>query len=385
VRTTFRRKWHSTRWAWAAVAVVALAVSACSTPSDQAASSGTQAADTQAADTSSSAAGTQAETAQSTDSGSSEISSATESAAPANDGPLNIAYMSFAVANSFDAPMLAAAQAVAADNNAKVTVFDANNDPQVQHSQLQDVITSKKYDGIITQPIFGTGLVDLVTQAVDQGIKVVNINQILGPDLTTAEPQVPGMSASVALVPTDLGKNIGEQTVAACAARSLDPCTVGYLYDIKASALDVAMRDGFNEATKGSPIKIVAEGESFFTATVALGAVQDMLTAHPDIQVIVGSDQGIQGAVQAIDAAGKAKDISLVGYGGSATGVAGVAAGTWFSTVLMTPASEGRLGMQALIKAIRTGEDSGAINPTEGLPEVITKDNASSFTAEWLG
>jgi hypothetical protein len=193
------------------------------------------------------------------------------------------------------------------------------------------------------------------------------------------------MSASVALVPTDLGKNIGEQTVAACAARSLDPCTVGYLYDIKASALDVAMRDGFNEATKGAPIKIVAEGESFFTATVALGAVQDKLTAHPDIQLIVGSDQGIQGAVQALDAAGKAKDISLVGYGGSATGVAGVAAGTWFSTVLMTPASEGRLGMQALIKAIRTGEDSGAINPTEDLPEVITKDNAGEFTAEWLG
>jgi ribose transport system substrate-binding protein len=293
--------------------------------------------------------------------------------------------MSFAVANSFDAPMLAAAQAVAADNNAKLTVFDANNDPQLQHSQLQDVITSKKYDGIITQPIFGTGLVDLVKQAVDQGIKVVNINQILGPDLTTAEPQVPGMSASVALVPTDLGKNIGEQAVAACAARSLDPCTVGYLYDIKASALDVAMRDGFNEATKGSPIKIVAEGESFFTATVALGAVQDMLTAHPDIQLIVGSDQGIQGAIQAIDAAGKTGTVSLVGYGGSATGVAGVAAGTWFSTVLMTPASEGRLGMQALIKAIRTGEDSGAVNPTEGLPEVITKDNASEFTAEWLG
>ena len=36
---------------------------------------------------------------------------------------LKLAYMSFAVANSYDAPMLAAAQAVAGENNAKITVF----------------------------------------------------------------------------------------------------------------------------------------------------------------------------------------------------------------------------------------------------------------------
>src|SRR6185312_10984697 len=187
--------------------------------------------------------------------------------APKNDKALNIAYMSFAVANSYDAPMLAAAQAVAADNNAKITVFDANNDPQAQFTQLQNVITSGKYDGIITQPIFGTGLVDLVTQAIDQGIKVVNINQILGPDFTTNKPQIKGLSANVTFVPTDIGKKIGEQVVAACASQNLDPCTVGYLYDIKASVLDVAIRDGFNAAIKGSPVKVVAEGESFFTAT----------------------------------------------------------------------------------------------------------------------
>lgn len=380
------RKRRPALWALAAVAAVALVVSACSTPSDQAASSstespGTASADTQSSDTSTPAA----ETEQSATSAATGESSATESTAPANDGPFNIAYLSFAVANSFDAPMLASAQAVAADNNAKVTVFDANNDPQAQYSQLQDVITSKKYDGIIAQPIFGTGLVDLVKQAVDEGIKVVSINQILGPDMTTNDPQVPGMSASVAIPPTQLGRNLGEQTVAACAARSLDPCVVGYLYDIKASALDVAIHDAFNKAIDGSPVKVAAEGESFFTATVALGAVQDMLTAHPDIQVITASDQGIQGAVQAIEAAGKTGKVSLVGYGGSATGVAGVAAGNWFATVLMTPASEGRLGMQALIKALRTGEDSGGINPTEGLPEVITKDNSGEFTAEWVG
>lgn len=381
MRTTFRKNWRTASAAMAIVAVAALALAACSTPSEQAASNSSPTSESSAAETTPSDSSTQPE--QTSDS--SDTSDTTESSEPVNDGPLTIAYLSFAVANSFDAPMLAAAQAVAADNNAKLTVFDANNDPQAQYSQLQDAITSKKYDGVIVQPIFGTGLIDLVTQAVNDGIKVVSINQILGPDMNTNEPQVPGLSASVAIPATQLGKNLGEQTVAACAARSLDPCVIGYLYDIKASALDVAIRDAFDAAVAGSPVQIAAEGESYFTATVALGAVQDMLTAHPDITLVVGSDQGIQGAVQAIEAAKKTGDVSLVGYGGSATGVAGVAAGNWSATVLMTPASEGRLGTQALIKALRTGEDSGGINPTEGLPEVITKDNASEFTAEWVG
>jgi ribose transport system substrate-binding protein len=96
-----------------------------------------------------------------------------------------IAYLSFAVTNSYDSPMLAAAKAVAEAAGAEVTVFDANNDPKVQYQQLQDAITSGKFQGIITQPIFGTGLTDLAVQAIEAGIKVVNMDQILGPDLTT--------------------------------------------------------------------------------------------------------------------------------------------------------------------------------------------------------
>ncbi len=93
-------------------------------------------------------------------SGSGTSSAPPSSAAPT--GTAQIAYLSFAVANSYDAPMLAAAQAAASDNNAKLTVFDAKNDPKTQYSQLQNVISSGTYQGVIVQPIFGTGLTDLV-------------------------------------------------------------------------------------------------------------------------------------------------------------------------------------------------------------------------------
>jgi ribose transport system substrate-binding protein len=315
---------------------------------------------------------------------SSSSSTGSSSGTTANAGKqLKIAYLSFAVANSYDAPMLAAAQAVAGENNTKLTVFDANNDPNKQFSQLQNVITQGGYDGVILQPIESTNLITPAQDAISKKIKVANIDQILGPKLDTVEKQVEGQSVNVTFVPTDIGTKLGKLVVQACSQNNLSPCKVGYLYDIKASALDVAIRKAFNTAIAGSPVKVVAEGQSFFTPAKGLAATQDMLQAQPDLNLIVGADQGIEGGSQAI---GK-KKVILVGYGGSAAAQQGVASGAWFGDVAQNPATEGRLGTQQLIQAIRTGKDFPAVNAVDQLPGdgVITKENASQFHPEWPG
>jgi ribose transport system substrate-binding protein len=322
----------------------------------------------------------------SSSSGSSTSSS--QSANASNSKHLTIAYLSFAVENSYDAPMLAAAEAVASDNNATLKVFDANNSSQTQYSQLQDVITSGQYDGIILQPIFGTGLVPLVQQAIAKGIKVVNMDQVLGPNYNTDAPQVSGLAANVMFVPTEIGTKLGNLVVQACQSKNLNPCNVGYLYDIKASALDVAISGAFNKAIAADPgVKVVAQGQSFFSPTDGLTAVQDMLAAKPDLNLIVGSDQGIEGGVQAVAAKHLTGKVILVGYGASAAALAGVASGAWYGDVAQAPASEGRLATQAMIKALRTGQNSGGIDPVAELPNngIVTKSNVSQFTAEWPG
>jgi len=318
----------------------------------------------------------------------SSTSSSSQSANTSNSKHLTIAYLSFAVENSYDAPMLAAAQAVASDNNATLKVFDANNSPQTQYSQLQDVITSGQYDGIILQPIFGTGLIPLVQQAIAKGIKVVNMDQVLGPNYATDAPQVSGLAANVMFVPTEIGTKLGDMVVQACQSKNLNPCNVGYLYDIKASALDVAISGAFNKAIAADPgVKVVAQGQSFFSPTEGLTAVQNMLQANANLNLIVGSDQGIEGGVQAVAAKHLTDKVILVGYGASAAALAGVASGAWFGDVAQAPASEGRLAVQAMIRALRNGQDSGGIDPVAQLPNngIVTKANVSQFTAEWPG
>ena len=329
-------------------------------------------------------------------SSSSAPAAATSSAAPAASAAAatsaapkaaTIAYLSFAVDNSYDAPMLAAAQAVASADGATLKVFDANNSPQTQFDQLQTVINSGQYNGIITQPIESTGLVSLVKEAIAKGIKVVNMDQILGASLSTAAPQIAGLSANVTFVPTTIGTQLGQQVVAACASKKLSPCKVGYLYDIKASSLDTAIYGAFTAAIKGSPVQVVTYGQSYFTPTIGLTAVETMLQATPGLDLIVGSDQGIEGAMTALSTTDKADHVLLVGYGASAAAVAGIQSGAVYSDVAQAPSAEGTDAVKALVAAIESGKVSGTIDPVAGFPDsgVVNKADVSQFTPEWQG
>ncbi|GAA3213482.1 hypothetical protein GCM10017690_26600 [Microbacterium terregens] len=304
------------------------------------------------------------------------------------DETLQIAYISFAVANTYDEPMLAAAEEVAAAGNAEITVFDANLDPALQGTLIEDVIASGQYDGMIVQPVYGPAIVDVVQEAMDAGLTVVNIDQILGEDFTTAKTQLKGLSANVLQVPSELGRKLGEKTVEGCAAANLDPCNVAFLHDLKSSSVSIAIWDAFTEATAGSPVTVVAEGETFWNPAAAQTALADIITGNSDIDAVVTSDQGLQGSVLAIEAAGQAAgDYLLVGYGGAEWGRQKVAEGIVFADVVMAPATMGKLGMEALIDALRNDNHWGDRDPSADFPNdgIMTKDTADQFTGEWPG
>jgi ribose transport system substrate-binding protein len=298
---------------------------------------------------------------------------------------IRVAYLSYAVANSYDAPMLAAAKTVAAVDGVSVTVFDAQNSYQTQVSQLQDVINSGRYQGVITQPIYGAALISTVQKAIKKHIKVVNIDQILGKSYTTDQIQVKGLSGNVVFFPSRIGTQLATLTNQACAGAN--PCNVALIHNFEGYEPDAAITAAY-KAKLGtfSNDSIVAEADGQYAVSVALTQVQNILVAHSNLNVIVGSDQDCEGAQSALTAASNSS-VKLVCYGASAAGVAGVKSGAWFADVAQAPASEGRIGMQMLIKAIRTGKKQGSKNPVASLPDkgILTKADAGAFVAEWPG
>ena len=53
----------------------------------------------------------------------------------------------------------------------------------------------------------------------------------------------------------------------------------------------------------------------------------------------------------------------MVGFGASAAGLYVSAGGALFGDVAQAPATEGQIGVQALIDAIRTGKVTGGVDP----------------------
>jgi ribose transport system substrate-binding protein len=321
-------------------------------------------------------------------SSSSSASSAATSSSSASGKTYNVAYLSYAVANDYDKGMLANAQAVAAKNNIKITVFDAANSSNTQYSQMQTAISSGKYQGIITQPIVGTALVPLVQQAIAAGIKVVNMDQILGSNLRTAAPQVAGLSGNAVFNPYNGGVTDGKLSAQACEALKANPCDVGFLYDVKASNLDGAVHAGFLVGLATDPnAKITNTGQTNFTQAGGLSASQNMLTANPNLDVIWGSDQGAEGAASAVAQAGKQGKVLIIGAGGGSIAIADVKSGVLYGELFNAPATEGTVAMQMMAKALTTGQSSGGVNVAATFPNAgaITKANVDQFKAQYTG
>ena len=305
----------------------------------------------------------------------------------AADEPYQVAYLSASSANTWLLSSRLEMEAVAAASNVEITEFDAQFDPGLQTTQFQDVIASGAYDGVILVALTGIATAPDIAAALDAGMKVVILNQVVGEDYTTSAPQVPGVSANVMAAPFVNGRRLGELTVLACA--DLDPCEVVYIYGIKGLPIDDAARAGLDEVIASHPaITIVAEGEGQYLGPEGgINATQDILQVAPDFDVLVGADQSVQGAEIVLADEGKLDQVRLVGWGGSVPAIEGIADGRWFGGVFGAPGDEGRIAMEAMVSALTGGPDLGGVDPLADLPDngLVTADNVHLFTPQWDG
>jgi ribose transport system substrate-binding protein len=307
-------------------------------------------------------------------------------AAQAAKKPIQVAYISYAVGNSYDAPMLAAAKAVAGASGVKVTVFDGGYNPASQVTAMQNIISSGKYQGVLLQTIYGPAEISQVKAVIAHKIKVVNIDQILGTKYTTDQIQVKGLSGNVVFFPSKIGTQLANIVGKACGSTS--PCKIGLVHNVHTGEPDVAITAAFNAtlASKYPNVQTVAEDDGYYAVGTSTTVVQAFLQAHPDLNFVVGADQNCEGAQNALTAASNTT-VKLVCYGASAQANAGLKSGQWVADVAQMPATEGQLGMQMLIKAIKTGKPQGSKNPVASIPNngILTASNVKNFSAEWPG
>lgn len=294
-----------------------------------------------------------------------------ETGAVGEDDSVSLAFFGFARANSFAQATWAGIQEVAEQEGATAEFFDPNFDSARQVSQIQNATVSGDFDAFIVQANDGNAVVPAVQDAIDAGIVVVAEFTPVGARYDTLEPQVEGMTF-VGEPPAENGEVLGQMGVDAC--EGIDPCRVAYLEGFKALPLDNARTEAVHEQLEAADnIELVTSIEGGYLQETGLSATQNVLQAHPDVDVIIGSAQAIQGAEQALDDAGfepglEQNQVKLIGNGGSEQAVNGVKQERWFAAYVIPERDAGKKAAELAIAAAR-GEEIPASFDTRELQE----------------
>ncbi|MFE3106817.1 sugar ABC transporter substrate-binding protein [Kitasatospora indigofera] len=319
-------------------------------------------------------------------SSSGKVATSTTTPGPASaagtETPKRIAFFGFAKANSFATATFAGVEQYAKAHNATAQFFDPNFDAQAQVGQIQDAITSKRFDVFIIQANDGNAVQLPAKAALAAGIPVVAVFTPLGPRFDTAEPQLPGV-VSLVDVPTDNGSKLGNLGVNACAAKKSKPCRVAYLEGMKSLPLDNARTQAVKDILKaaGPDVQLIADVEGGYTQQSGRAAMQDLLQAHPDVDVVIGSSQAIAGA----EAVSAGKSIAFVGNGASRQAVDAVKQGRWFGIYYVPPLTMGNKAAALGLDKARGGSVPTATAATDLAPHggQLTRESVQDLSGEY--
>jgi ribose transport system substrate-binding protein len=300
--------------------------------------------------------------------------------------PVNIAFFGYASANAYTQAALTGVKKIAAQHGATVHFFDPNMNSTTQVSQIEDAATSGKYNAMVVYSVDGGAVVAAVREALQNNIKVSADFVPVGPNIDTTATQVKGIVGS-AVVPIDqTGTDAGNLIVQAC--QGISPCRVAYLPGDNTLPLEIDRTNHMMAVVKQHPsIHVVATVQSGYASNTGETAGQNVLTAHPNVNVIASSnDQAIVGVALAVKQRNQLGKIKLIGGGGTYQAVAGIKNGTWFGTVNYCPTSEAEAATKMVINAVQ-GKPVGptAINSLTicGAPQDLTKSNLGNYQGQW--
>lgn len=278
-----------------------------------------------------------------------------------------------------------------------VQIFDGKFDANTQFNQVETLAASKNFDGAVIVPNDTVGIAAAVGKAVQAGVKMCTALFPIGPDLTKLEPQVSGLTCTVANPPAVGAKAQADEVVKFC--QDKNPCRVAALIGQLQFPFDKLRYDTWQADFKDhANIQVVATGQGNYDRDTSLKAMTDILQAHPQIDVLLSNaDQHVEGAQIALQ--NKGYDLkSLVGQnklfisGGGADkeAVQAIRGGLWNNTLAYYPHTMGAQAMEQLGNALNGKSFKQVVNmdTAASLPPILTKsvlDSHADFQGEWSG
>lgn len=238
------------------------------------------------------------------------------------------------------------AQAVAAEKGINLLAVDSNYDPAKQVAIMEDMLT-KKVDALILGAVDPQGVLPTVAEFNKAKIPVVAVDN----------PLEKGTVTFVGIDNYAGGKMGGRWAGKYIKEKLGGKANIGILdYPEEQACIDRA--NGFLDGVKefAPDVKVVARLEGFAVRDKAMAVMEDIIQAHPEVNVVFGiNDDSALGALAAMEAAGKTKNNELiVGFDGTADAKAAIKRGSILKAdVAQDGAAFARAAIDAALKAIK--------------------------------
>ena len=290
---------------------------------------------------------------------------------------------------------LKGAQQEAAKLGIKLDAFDANNNPQLQSTQIQDAITTGKYKAFWVWGLNDPALTPVINQALAKGIKVATADYTWG---TLAQQNT--LAAHPQFV-TTVGQSIGPEATnlqntmnAACTKMvGSGHCNIAFLPGLANFPTDTVRINSMTAYYASKPnYTFTVMPPGMYDQTTSQSVAQTFFTAHKNINVFATfGDQMAQGTLTALKLVGgytPGKNIMIIGYGGAKEIVNEVKAGTIYATLGLYPTSESVLGIGYLNDSLSGRAVPNPVNilNTDTRPAIIDQaflNSHPSFTPDW--
>ncbi|AZF06316.1 sugar ABC transporter substrate-binding protein [Pseudomonas sp. R5-89-07] len=216
-----------------------------------------------------------------------------------------------------------------------------------------------KVNAIVIAPADSKALVTVLKKASDAGIKVVNIDNRLDPDVLKSK------KLDIPFVGPDNRK--GSKLVGDYLAKQLAAGDkVGIIEGVPTTTNAQQRTAGFKDAMDAAGMKIVSTQSGNWEIDQGQKVASAMLSEYPDLKALLaGNDNMALGAVSAVRAAGKAGKVLVVGYDNIEAIKPMLQDGRVLATADQAAAQQAVFGIQNALKLVK-GEK---VDATDGVIE----------------
>lgn len=274
-----------------------------------------------------------------------------------------------------------AAQVAAAEDQAKkagceVSSADGQNDMSKQIADVEDMV-AKGVNLLILNPRDPEGLVATADAATAAGVKVVVMDSSISTKANVVTQVRSSNDQNGYLVGQWLAKEMQGK-----------PMKIILLSGDKGNEVGRDRRLGvFKGLVEGQLVndgkvsfEVAGQGWGGWAHEGGLAAMEDLLTAHPDANVVLGeNDSMVLGAIKALEAQGKTDVLALAAADGQKEALALIKEGKYGATGLNDPDLVARTAVDIGLKALNGELPSDFPKLELTTPAVITQDNVDEY------